>query len=232
MVGTKWFRTDKRSNMYLISKKDVESIQISNLLIKSGARNKIYANTMKSWQEDRKKFDSAFLFANCALASVYEETVAPERHKYLSMAIAALSDCIEERTDWWIARYLRGSALQAIVISSEGQLLQLVGEEDDLDVLIRMQKECDEKEPYFLCTYLLKAKTCIFRGDVNGALETIQEGLETVECGASKYSLNILLQPFGDTITILRSLEKEEMAESIKNFGKTLFPKSISLAEF
>lgn len=218
--------------MYLISKPDVESIQISNLLIKIGAQNTVYTKTMNSWQENRKKTDNAFLFANCALASVYEETVASERHRYLSMAIAALSDCIEERPDWWMARFLRGGALQAIVISSDGQLLQPDDEEDDLDALIRMQNESEEKEPYFLCSYLLKAKSCIFRGDVDNALKTILEGLASVTPRTVKYSLNTLLQPFGDTIMILRSLEMEEMAESVKNFGLILFPRSDSLAVF
>lgn len=218
--------------MHLISKSDVESVQITNLLTKTGARNTVYTKAMNSWQENRKKPDNAFLFANCALASVYEETVAPERHRYLSMAIAALSDCIKERPDWWMARFLRGGALQAIVISSDGQLLQPDGEEDDLDALIRMQNESEEKEAYFLCPYLLKAKSCIFRGDVDGALETIREGLASVTPGTVKYSLNALLQPFGDTITILRSLEMEEMAESVKNFGMILFPRSDSLAAF
>lgn len=218
--------------MYLISKPDVESIQISNLLIKIGAQNTVYTKTMNSWQENRKKTDNAFLFANCALASVYEETVASERHRYLSMAIAALSDCIEERPDWWMARFLRGGALQAIVISSDGQLLQPDDEEDDLDALIRMQNESEEKEPYFLCSYLLKAKSCIFRGDVDNALKTILEGLASVTPRTVKYSLNALLQPFGDTIMILRSLEMEEMAENVKNFGLILFPRSNSLAVF
>ncbi len=231
-VGMKSFHTDKRRIMHLISKSDVESVQISNLLIKTGARNTVYTKTMNLWQKNRKKTDNAFLFANCALASVYEETVASERHKYLSMAIAVLSDCIEERSDWWMARFLRGGALQAIVISSDGQLLQPNGKEDDLDILIRMQNESKEKEPYFLCTYLLKAKSCIFQGNVDGALETIQEGLTSVTPGTVKYPLNVLLQPFGDTIMILRSLKMEEMAESVKNFGLILFPKSNSLTIF
>lgn len=222
----------ERVSMHLISKSDVEAVQISNLLIKSNSRNKTYLDLQNSWEDDNTKTEKVFLFAMCALANVYEETVASERHRYLSHAIEALSDCINQVDDWWMARFLRAGALQSIVISSDGMSLQDENDEDDCEILIKQQKDSTEKAPYFLCPYLLKAKSYIFQGNVDQAIAIIEEGLELVEPSAVKYPLNILLQPFGDAITIFRNVGREDLAERIKFFGLTLFPRSTSLASF
>lgn len=218
--------------MRLISKSDIEAIQLSNLLMKSNSCTRVYAQMQKAWESDKTKIETSFTFAACAFARVYEEEVAPERHKYLSQAIDALSDCITQQGDWWMARFLRSSALQAIVISSDGMSLQEEEEEDDCDILIKQQMESKEKEPYFLCPYLIKAKTYIFKGNVDQAVTIIEEGLNNVEPKYLMYTLNIFLQPFGDTITIFRTVGREDLAKRIKNFGLTLFPKSLSLVSF
>lgn len=218
--------------MRLISKSDIEAIQISNLLSKTNARKSAYNRLLETWENDNTKMDTAFLFATFALACVYEETVAPERHRYLSQAIEALSNCIKQRDDWWMARFLRSSALQAILISADGMSLQNENDEDDCDILIKQQKESTDKAQYFLCPYLIKSKSYIFQGKVDQAIEIINEGLENVELSAIKYPLNILLQPFGDNISILRSIGRNDLAERIKKVGCILFPSSTSLEIF
>lgn len=218
--------------MRLISKSDIEAIQISNLLIKSNSRTRVYKQTQESWESDKTKTDTAFLFATCALACVYEEEVIPERYKYLYQAIDILTDCIAQQDDWWMARFLRSGALQAIVISSDGLSLQNEDDEEDCDILIEQQMQSKEKAPYFLCPYLIKAKSYIFQGNVDQAVAIVEEGLSNVEPEYIKYSLNILLQPFGDAITIFRTVGRDDMAERIKYFGLALFPKSSSLASF
>lgn len=218
--------------MRLISKSDIEAIQISNLLSKTNSRKSAFKRLQDTWKNDNTKMDTAFLFGTFALACVYEESVAPDQHRYLSQAIEALSDCIKQQNDWWMARFLRSGALQAILISADGMSLQNEDDEDDCDILIKQQKEGTEQAPYFLCPYLMKAKSYIFQGYVEEANTIINEGLENVELSAINYSLNILLQPFGDSITILRSIGRDDMAERVKHAGCILFPSSTSLAAF
>ena len=220
----------ERGSMRLISKSDIEAIQISNLLSKTNSRKTAYNRVLETWENDNTNMDTAFLFSTFALASVYEETIAPERHRYLSQAIDALSICIKQQDDWWMARFLRSVALQSILVSADGMSLQNENDEDDCDILIKQQKESTEKAPYFLCPYLMKAKSYIFQGYVDQGIALINKGLENVELSAVKYPLNILLQPFGDNITILRSIGRDDLAEPIKNVGCILFPSSSSLA--
>ncbi len=216
--------------MRLISKSDVEAMQLSNLVIKTNARSKVYSDLEKKWQNNRSNPDIAFLFAACALAYVYEETVAPDRHKYLSKSIEALTDCINLQDDWWMARFLRIGALQSLVVPSDGK--NTLSAETDCEILLGQQSKCDQKEPYFLCTYLLEAKSYIFQGNIECAVKSVEKGLEDIEQKELKYPLNILLQPFGDAITIFRSLGMRDLADRIKNAGLKLFPNSSSLASF
>lgn len=218
--------------MRLISKSDIEAIQISNLLSKTNSRISAYNRLQETWEKDNTNMDTAFLFATFSLACVYEETVAPDRHKYLSQAIEIFSNCIEQREDWWMARFLRSIALQAIIISADGMSLQNENNQDDSDILIKLQKDSKDKAPYFLCPYLIKAKSLILQGYVDKAIAIIDEGIENVELSAIEYPLNILIQPFGDIITILRSIGKNDLVERIKNVGCILFPNSPSLALF
>ncbi|WDV48112.1 hypothetical protein PV797_10540 [Clostridiaceae bacterium M8S5] len=216
--------------MRLISKSDVEAIQLSNLVIKSNG-HRAYQKMQQAWQNDRTNTDTAFLFATCAFAFVYEESIAPDRHRYLSHAIDAFSDCINQRNDWWMARFMRGVALQAIVISSAEQSLQDVYE-DDCEVLIKQQMKSSKKEPYFLCPYLMVAKSNIFEGKIDYAIEIAERGLQELTHSEVVYPLNILLQPFGDAIAIFRNIGRDDLAERIKYVGLSLFPRSISLASF
>lgn len=218
--------------MHLISKSDIEAIQISNMVIKSNARSNAYNKMHQLWQKDRAKTDTAFLFATCAYAFVYEETVASDRHRYLSYAIEALSDCIVQQDDWWIARFMRGVALQAVAISSDGQSLQEISADNDCEELIKKQMKSPKKEPYFLCPYLMTAISNIFQGKIECAVAIVEKGLAEVTSCAVAYPLNILLQPFGDAITIFRGIGMNDLAERIKDVGLTLFPRSTSLVSF
>lgn len=216
--------------MHFISKSDVEAIQLSNLVIKTNARSRVYSNMEQNWKSNRTKSDVAFSFAACALAYVYEETVAPDRHKYLSKSIEALTDCVNLKQDWWMARFLRIGALQALVVPSDGEID--ISAERDCKELIKQQLESERKEPYFLCPYLMEAKSYIFQGNIEYAVKSVEKGLAEIQPSALKYPLNILLQPFGDAIIIFRGVGMDDLAERIKYAGLRLFPHSSSLASF
>jgi hypothetical protein len=213
--------------MLLISRLDVETIQISNMAARSASGEAVCASLKKAWEADRGNPEKAFACAACYLAYVHREPIASEKHKHLTQAAEALAACLSCREGWWLARFLYTEALQELPSNSYDDKASA---EAERDLLLRMQKESGQKAPYFLCPYISKAKQLICQGDISGAAEAVEEGLKDAEASVSPHSLNQLVQPFADAIILFREVRMQEAAEKVKLAGLALFPRSAALA--
>jgi len=217
--------------MRLISQSDAEIVQIANLVIRSTARNTVHRSLREAWESTPNNPEKAFAYAAYSLAYVQVETISSERHKHLTHAVEALTDCLVSYDDWWLARFLRCETMQELPPSTENHLHRQVvsAEEDRLELLSRQEKLL-KTEPYFLCPYISEAKASVCQGKIDDAINTVDVGLEKVKLFSVQYRLNVLIQPFISAILLFREVGLETIAERIKLAGLSLFPRSATLA--
>lgn len=218
--------------MQLISKSDIDAIQTANLLVKTNMHRNAYRSFQQSWIDDKTKLDNAFLFAFCSFILYKKDDIeTAERYKYLFHAMEALTDCLDQSEDWWIARFLRINALQANDALPNSQPFKNIKPKKDLEELIRQQAQSQKKEPYFLCPYIISAKSNILKGKLDEAANIIEMGFAEVRTFIATYALDIFMHPFIDIINCLRNVHMDDYAERVKYAGITMFPRSVALAQ-
>lgn len=213
--------------MILITKAEADSIYLATALRKTIPQNNTCNGLLKAWQDDYTNVDKALLYAiSCACAASDETMLHSEKHKLLSLALESLNFCIDNRSDWWIAQFLRIYILQISSSSSDAELPPDGLTEEACLELIKQQSESTKNEPYFFIPYLMAARECILRGDSDEAKNIIDKGFKEVELYALPFVINLFLLPFIDGTAILRRAELHDYADRVKDVVITLFPNS------
>lgn len=219
--------------MGLLTQQENELIKTLALVLKMKNQKNIVDHFKSKYDDDPENLDHAFNYGVCMTIYTGLDSDNASKTKHQLAANRAFTKCLNQREDWWFARYLRSlvnqeisDGLVAMSSAFNADLYQKSDPDLDRQILIDQQNNHDHKLPYFFCPYISQTKSYLYKGLIDQALEIYHFGLQVTPITPVTYSNSFLTKPFYDVIVLFRKLEMVEPAEEIKNVALTLFPAS------
>lgn len=105
--------------------------------------------------------EKAFHYAVCMSRFVFTDPNNADKSKHQFAANEAFTECLKYEPAWWLARYLRSEVNQEIpdgIVEMSREMnssaYTKADPDEDRELLMKYQEECDEKHSYFLCPYI------------------------------------------------------------------------------
>lgn len=219
--------------MRLLTQKESDLVKTFALTLKMKNHQKIIDFFKGKFDEEPQNIDNVFNYGLCMSVYIGLDPDHTCRSKHQLAANKAFTECLNQRGDWWLARYLRSmvnqelsDGLVAMSLSFNPEVYQKFDPDLDRRILIDQQNKYPTKLPYFLCPYLYQAKSYIYKGLIEEAIEIYRSGIQAIPAKLVVFCNDFLIQPFYDVIICFRKLNMTELAEEIKEVALVLFPTS------
>lgn len=217
--------------MQLLTQKESDLIKTFALALKMRNHRYMVDYFKAQYEANPNNVDHAFNYGVCMSVYIGCDPDSTCKSKHQFAANKAFTECLNQREDWWFARYLRAmvnlelsDGLVSMSKSFNAKIYQKVDPEWDWQILIEQQQNIPFQLPYFLSPYLYQAKSLIYKGLIDQAAERVRSGIRAITPAPVAYVNSFIIQPFYDDIILLRKLEKVELAEELKKIALTLFP--------
>ncbi|MCU0285176.1 MAG: hypothetical protein MUF15_02140 [Acidobacteria bacterium] len=213
-----------------ITDKEAELMHTFSISLKMKNHAKIAKYFKDRFEQNQENIDYAFECGMCMSIYIIVDPNDSDKAKHHVTVNDSFTKCLQHRSDWWIARYLRSiinlSIPEEPTLEDHFPSYKKADPAEDRRILIAQQKNSPVKPSYFLCPYIAQTKAYILEGMIDEALDTYKTGLVEIPVGKSPFNLPYLSRPFYDTIVYFRKLGMTEMADEVKKNALILFPGS------
>jgi tetratricopeptide (TPR) repeat protein len=215
-----------------ITRDEADLMLTFTLSLKMKNYRKIIEHFKDKFEQDPDNIENAFNYGACMSAYMLIDRADFTKANHLFAMNQAFTKCLEQKSAWWLVRYLRSELNTGLPIEATGNKIPALKQakpEEDLKILLEQQNSAAEKFPYFLCPYMSQTRNLIIKGKIDEAREFYQLGLAEVKIEKSPVYLPYLTWPFFDTVIYFRKLNMQDIADEIKKHSLTLFPNAKNL---
>lgn len=217
--------------MQLLTQKESDLVKTFALALKMNHHRSMVDYFKRQYEANPYDVEHAFNYGVCMSVYIGCDPDSTSKSKHQFVANKTFTECLNQREDWWFARYLRSmvnlelsDGLVSMSESFNAEIYQKSDPELDWQILLEQQTNSPVQLPYFLCPFLYQAKSSIYKGLIDRALERVRSGMQAIPVVPVVYANSFLIQPCCDLIILLRKLEIVETAEELKRVALTLFP--------
>lgn len=212
-----------------ITREEVDLVRTFTLALKMKNHMKMVEHFKDKFEQDPDNMTNAFNYGACLSVFIRVDQTSFSSSKHQFAMNEAFKKCLEQKSEWWLVRYLRSELNIDIPDEfTEGPVnfpaFERPNPEEDINILLEQQKSTPTKFSYFLCPYMSLAKVYILKGKVAEAIDSYKKGLAEVPIEKSPFYLPHLTWSSFDTIQFLKKLDMPAAAKEVKRHALILFP--------